>query len=56
MSEVVTVSATEAGAAALMYWPGVLNVIDGAWLSTETVTELDVVELPAASVAIARRA
>src|SRR5919109_4361097 len=49
----VTVSDTLAGDAAFTYWPGALKEITGAWLSTSTVIELDVVELPAASVAIA---
>src|SRR3954452_5131714 len=54
VSVVVTVNGIEAGEAALTYCPGALNAIDGAWLSTSTLTIADVWELPAASVAVAR--
>src|SRR5438067_2257039 len=54
VSAVVTVSGIEAGEAALTYWPGALNVIDGAWLSESTVTTGEGAELPAASVEVAR--
>src|SRR5258708_11711140 len=55
VSALVAVSAIAAGSDAFTYC-GAWIVMVGAWLSTRTfVTRLDVVELPALSVAVARR-
>src|SRR5437868_11904818 len=55
VSPLVAVSVSEAGSDALTYC-GVWIVTVGAWLSISTfVTSADVVELPALSVAVARR-
>jgi hypothetical protein len=53
-SGLVAVTVNGSASAAFTYWPGSEIITVGAWLSTFTVTDADVRELPALSVATAR--